>query len=150
MLQHTCDGIVDDLKQIICQELSHPRFYLTKRTFRLKLNGIHQPYYIKLNTMDRADILSPKHFGRKSSSTRVQAVVCNAILAFCVCVDLCYQVDTGLLQQPSTSADRTCENFEHVLLHSCRGARGLIIQLGPTKLCMMKPGKRTCRPVPGC
>ena len=27
------DGIVDDLKQIICQELSHPRFYLIKRTF---------------------------------------------------------------------------------------------------------------------
>ena len=40
-----------------------------------------------------------------------------------VCVDLCYQEDTGFLQQPSTSADRTCENFEHVLLHSCRGQR---------------------------
>ena len=44
----------DDLKRIICQELSHPRFYLTKRTFRLKLNGNHQPYYIKLNTIDNA------------------------------------------------------------------------------------------------
>ena len=32
-----------------------------------------------------ADILSPKHFGRKSSSTRAQTVVCNANLAFCVC-----------------------------------------------------------------
>ena len=42
----------------------------------------------------------------------------------CVCVDLCYQEDTGFLQQPSTSADRTCENFEHVLLHSCRGPEG--------------------------
>ena len=31
----------------------------------------------------------------------------------CVCVELCYQEDTGFLQQPSTSADRTCENFEH-------------------------------------
>ena len=41
----------------------------------------------------------------------------------CVCVDLCYQEDTGFLQQPSTSADRTCDNFEHVLLHSCRGQR---------------------------
>ena len=48
------DGIVDDLKQIICQELSHPRFYLTKRTFRLKLNGNHQPYHIKLDTIDNA------------------------------------------------------------------------------------------------
>ena len=27
------DGIVDDFKQIICQELSHPRFYLAKRGF---------------------------------------------------------------------------------------------------------------------
>ena len=41
-----------------------------------------------------------------------------------VCVDLCYQEDTGFLQQPSTSADRTCENFEHVLLHSCKGPEG--------------------------
>ena len=41
----------------------------------------------------------------------------------CVCVDLCYQEDTGFLQQPSTSADRTCENFKHVLLHSCRVQR---------------------------
>ena len=40
------DGIVDDLKQIICQELSHPRFYLEKRAFRLKLNGNHQPLAI--------------------------------------------------------------------------------------------------------
>ena len=38
------DGIVDDLKQIICEGLSHPRCYLTKRSFRLKLNGNHQPY----------------------------------------------------------------------------------------------------------
>ena len=52
------DGIVDDLKQIICQELSHPRFYLTKRTFRLKLNGNHQPYSIKLNTIDNATPLT--------------------------------------------------------------------------------------------
>ena len=52
------DGIVDDLKQIICQELSHPRFYLTKRTFRLKLNSNHQPYYIKLSTMDNATPLT--------------------------------------------------------------------------------------------
>ena len=46
------DGIVDDLKEIICEELSHPRFYLTKRAFRLKLHANHQPYYIKLNTID--------------------------------------------------------------------------------------------------
>ena len=31
-----------------------------------------------------------------------------------------------------------------------QGAQGLVIQLGPTKLCMMQPGKRTCRSVPGC
>ena len=30
-----------------------------------------------------------------------------------------------------------------------QGAQGLVIQLGPTKLCMMQPGKRTCRSVPG-
>ena len=52
------DGIVDDLKQIICQELSHPRFYLAKRTFRLKLNGNHQPYYIKLSTIDNTTPLT--------------------------------------------------------------------------------------------
>ena len=152
-LQHTCDGIVYDLKQIICQELSHPRFYLTKRTFRLKLNGIHQPYYIKLNTMDRADILSPKHFGRKSSSTRVQAVVCNAILAFCVCVCVWTSVTKWTQGFCNNLAHQLIEHAKissMFLLHSCRGARGLIIQLGPTKLCMMKPGKRTCRPVPGC
>ena len=42
----------------------------------------------------------------------------------CVCVDLCYQEDTRFLQQPSRpsiSADRMCENFKHILLHSCRG-----------------------------
>ena len=39
----------------------------------------------------------------------------------CVCVDLCYQEDTRFLQQPGISADRMCENFKHVLLHSCRG-----------------------------
>ena len=47
----------------------------------------------------------------------------SPLLRVCVCVDLCYQEDTEFLQQPSTSADRTCENFEHVLLHSCRGQR---------------------------
>ena len=52
------DGIVDDLKQIIGQELSHPRFYFTQRTFRLKLNGNHQPCYIKLSTIDNATPLT--------------------------------------------------------------------------------------------
>ena len=52
------DGIVDDFKQIICQELSHPRFYLAKRAFRLKLNGNHQPYYIKLSTIDNTTPLT--------------------------------------------------------------------------------------------
>ena len=47
-----------NLKRIICQELSHPRFYLAKRTFRLKLNGNHQPYYIKLSTTDNATPLT--------------------------------------------------------------------------------------------
>ena len=52
------DGIVDDLKQVICEELSHPRFYLTKRAFRLKLNGNHQQYYIKLSTIDNTTPLT--------------------------------------------------------------------------------------------
>ena len=52
------DGTVDDLKQIICQELSHPRFYLAKRAFRPKLNGNHQPYYIKLSTIDNTTPLT--------------------------------------------------------------------------------------------
>ena len=52
------DGIVDDLKQVICEELSHPRFYLTKRAFRLKLHGNHQPYYIKLSTIDNTTPLN--------------------------------------------------------------------------------------------
>ena len=56
------DGIVDDLKQIICEELSHPHCYLTKRTFRLKLNGNHQRYYIKLNTIDNAAPLTFEPF----------------------------------------------------------------------------------------
>ena len=77
-----------------------------------------------------------------SMSTRVCVCVC-----VCVCVDLCYQEDTGFLQQPSTSADRTCENFEHVLLHSCRGQRdaeGLISRPLPTKLREVETGRRTC------
>ena len=39
----------------------------------------------------------------------------------CVCVDFRYQEDTRFLQQPSISADRMCENFKYILLHSCRG-----------------------------
>ena len=55
---------------------------------------------------------------------RASVCLCRRVcVCVCVCVDLCYQEDTGFLQQPSTSADRTCENFEHVLLHSCRGQR---------------------------
>ena len=48
------DGIVDGLKQIICQELSHPRFCLAKRAFRLKL----KPYFIKLSTIDNTTPLT--------------------------------------------------------------------------------------------
>ena len=131
------DGIVDDLKQIICEQLSHPRFYLTKRTFRLKLNGNHQPYYIKLNTIDNTapltfDIQSSKHFGRRSSSPRIQAVACYANLASCVCEPLLPR-GHRFLQQPSTSADRSCESFEHVFVHSCRG-HGATVRAVPTKL----------------
>ena len=74
---------------------------------------------------DKKDMqLDPADFGvfptaRARARPRTRARVC-----VCVCVDLCYQEDTGSLQQPSTSADRTCENFEHVLLHSCRGPEG--------------------------
>ena len=49
----------------------------------------------------------------------------------------------------TTKGSRACE-LEHVIVSFVQGARGLIIQLGPTKRCMMQLGKRTCRPVPGC
>ena len=61
----------------------------------------------------------------------VRVCVCACVRAcvrgcvcVCVCGDLCYQEDTRFLQQPSRpsiSADRMCENFKHILLHSCRG-----------------------------
>ena len=58
----------------------------------------------------------PLRFCRK-----IQPNLCVCV-CLCVCVDLCYQEDTGDLQQCSTSADRSCESFEDVFVHSCRGA----------------------------
>ena len=95
------DGIVDDLKQVICEELSHPRFYLTKRAFRLKLHGNHQPYYFKLSTS--RPIFTPTPRMKIVHVSSIDHSM-SCLFGFLCVMDLCYQEDTRFLYPISIPA----------------------------------------------
>ena len=44
-------GVIDDLKEAISQRLSHSRFGLYKRHFKLSQNGQHKPVFEKVATL---------------------------------------------------------------------------------------------------
>lgn len=45
------NAIVDDIKEAISVRMSQSQFYLSRRVFRLSLNGQHQPFFAKVDTI---------------------------------------------------------------------------------------------------
>ena len=59
-------GIIDDIKQAIKSRLSHSRFALYKRHFRLTQNGQHKQYFEKISTLS-TDVLLKFHWSAYST-----------------------------------------------------------------------------------
>ena len=47
------DDIIDDVKRSISERLSNERFFLSRRVLQLHRNGVHQPYFKQLKSLDQ-------------------------------------------------------------------------------------------------